>query len=116
MAAQEGGEVVPAAMGQVDGDPLAGIAVTELARRCGVDRSSLARQFRRVQGCSPSTYVARVRLAHAAALLAGGMKVAEVAARCGYSDAFSFSTSKAFRRMFGVPPSRWRGCTGCLAD
>jgi AraC-like DNA-binding protein len=90
----------------VDRDPLAAPAVTELARRCGVDRAHLSRLFVRFSGAGPGEYTARLRLAHAAEMLTAGERVAVAAERCGYADAFSFS--KAFRRRYGVPPSLWR--------
>lgn len=100
-------QAVVLAMRLIDADPLAAWSVAVLARRCGVDRSYLAREFRQFHGCAPSVYLARVRLAQGAALLAGGASVAQAAAQCGYSDAFAFS--KAFRRHYRVPPSQWRG-------
>jgi AraC-like DNA-binding protein len=91
----------------IDRDPLGSPEVAELARRVDIDRAHLARLFMRFAGVGPAEYAARLRLAHAAEMLANGGAVGAVAERCGYADAFSFS--KAFSRRYGVAPSRWRG-------
>jgi transcriptional regulator GlxA family with amidase domain len=51
--------------------------------------------------------LARMRMQSAADFLQHtGGKLESLAARFGYADAFSFST--AFRRIWGMPPSRYR--------
>ncbi len=78
-----------------------------LAAQLGVDRSTLFRRFQTLYGCSPKTYLDRLRLDHAVALLRdGALAVGTVASRCGYSSAQRFG--KAFRGKFGAAPSRWR--------
>ncbi len=84
------------------------LKIGALARQLGVDRSTLFRRFSELYGCPPKTYLDRVRLDHAAALLrAGSIAVGEVAARCGYADARRFA--KAFKARFAVAPSWYRG-------
>jgi AraC-like DNA-binding protein len=79
-----------------------------LARQLGVDRSTVFRRFQALYGSPPKTYLDRLRLDHAAALLRdGALGVAEVAGRCGYASAHRFA--KAFRSRFGVAPTRYRG-------
>ncbi len=83
------------------------LKIGALARQLGVDRSTLFRRFSELFGCPPKTYLDRVRLEHAAALLrCGAIGVGEVAGRCGYAGARRFA--KAFKARYGVAPSRFR--------
>ncbi len=78
-----------------------------LARQLGVDRSTVFRRFHELYGCSPKSYLDRLRLDHAQALLRdGSLSVGEVALRCGYASGARMS--KAFRARFQIPPSRQR--------
>ncbi|MFW5844972.1 MAG: helix-turn-helix domain-containing protein [Planctomycetota bacterium] len=52
----------------------------------------------------------RLKMRHAAECLAAGQAVADTASACGYGDADVFS--KAFRRHFGLPPTRWQAQSG----
>ena len=77
-----------------------------LAKQLHVDRSTLFRRFQQLYGCSPKTYLDRLRLDHAVALLREGTHgISEIAGRCGYSSAPRFG--KAFKGRFGTPPSRY---------
>ena len=79
----------------------------ELAAACHVDRAWLSRLFQRHERCGPGAYLRRRKLQQAAELLSTtDAAVAAVAAEVGYGDPFTFS--KAFRRAYGAPPSRWR--------
>jgi AraC-like DNA-binding protein len=81
--------------------------VHELAGRFGVDRSTLFRVFRERLGVSPKEFIERSRFERARRLLrTTGLSVKEIALNCGFEDQCYFSA--AFRRRFGVPPSRWR--------
>ena len=53
-------------------------------------------------------YAMKIRLTHASNLLKNNtdMPVSEVAFRCGFEDATSFS--RAFRRKYGISPSKYR--------
>lgn len=84
--------------------------IATAAARCGIDRAYLSRLFRAYLGESPSAFLTRLKMRHAAELLAAGQSVADTAAACGYSDADVFS--KAFRRHYGLPPSRWQAQSG----
>lgn len=79
----------------------------ELASISAMSRSAFAARFRAVTGDSPMRYVTRCRLVGAARQLhASDATVAEVARRAGYESEFSFS--RAFKRLFGVPPRVYR--------
>ena len=76
-----------------------------LARELRISASHLRFLIRQALGLSLSRYLMRVRLHHAASLLAEGrLTVAETATACGFASVFAFS--RAFKRETGVPPSR----------
>jgi len=75
-----------------------------LASRMGISGEQLRRLCQEAHGCSPMAYVTRLRMQHAASLLASGRySVAEVGFRVGYDNPFAFST--AFKRLQGAPPA-----------
>lgn len=80
--------------------------VEALASLAGLSRSSFADKFRSVTGEGPAHYVARWRMRMAGEWLNRAMPVAEIAARLGYESEASFS--RAFKRVMGDAPSRWR--------
>lgn len=78
-----------------------------LARKVGLSRPALARQFQRVLGLSPMRYLTERRLQLAAALLLGtDASLAEIATRVGYRSEFAFN--RAFKRYHHVPPGHYR--------
>lgn len=78
--------------------------VEEVAAELGFSPVYLSRLFKRYAGGGVYRYLLRRRMNHAAELmLERGLKVNAVAQRLGYADAFQFS--RAFKRVYGVPPS-----------
>lgn len=78
-----------------------------MARVAGASEESLRRLCQQYLGRSPKAQLAWLRMQAAANFLQHGEeKLESLAARFGYADAFSFST--AFRRVWGMPPSRYR--------
>lgn len=77
-----------------------------LASKAGVHPETLRLQCQHEFGMSPMTYLTRLRMHHAAALLETGQKIAFVAGQVGYQNQFAFST--AFRRVIGTTPSSLR--------
>jgi AraC-like DNA-binding protein len=78
-------------------------SLSTLAHEAGMSRSVFSERFRALIGESPMVYVARWRMLKARELLLDtSLSVARVAEAVGYQSEFSFS--KAFRRIFGVPP------------
>ena len=70
-------------------------------------RATLHRMVARHFDQSPGVLVERIRMDHAAHLLAhGGIPIKAIAAQVGYSTPYSFSA--AFRRVVGTPPSAFR--------
>jgi|BEDMetMinimDraft_2_1075160.scaffolds.fasta_scaffold01951_2 AraC-like DNA-binding protein len=90
------------------GDPA--LSAAAVARRLGISRSHLYAVLAQA-GTSFAAELRRRRLDAAARLLEGAPArsglVGDVAMRCGYSDAASFT--RAFRRRFGHPPSLLSG-------
>jgi AraC family transcriptional regulator len=82
-------------------------SVAELAKIAGVHPGSLTRAFRRHYGCSVSTYIRRVRVRHAAALLVKGDRtVSDIAAAVGCYD--QSHLCREFNLELGTSPSSYR--------
>lgn len=76
----------------------------ELAQRVSLSGERLRKLCQETLGMSPIAYVTRLRMQHAASLLASGRySVAQVALRVGYDNTLAFST--AFKRVMGTTPS-----------
>jgi len=77
-----------------------------LERATGLDRFSLARQFRRCWGTSPHRYRVLRRLERARAAMAAGEGLAAAAALAGFAD--QAHLTRQFKRAYGLTPGRWR--------
>jgi AraC family transcriptional regulator len=77
-----------------------------IARAHAVSVFHLARVFRRVTGTTIHAYRTQLRLRAALERLGDGADLSTIAHELGFSSHSHFS--HAFRRGFGVPPSRWR--------
>lgn len=81
--------------------------VERLARQVGLSRSALAERFSQVVGEPIFGFLTRVRLQLAAhELLTTERSIETIADDAGYEAVNSFS--RAFKRVFGKPPSVWR--------
>jgi transcriptional regulator GlxA family with amidase domain len=81
--------------------------IADLADEVGISRSALVERFTRYLSEPPMTYLTRWRLQLAARSLENTSRgVAEIAAEVGYESEAAFS--RAFKREFGQPPSRYR--------
>jgi len=87
------------------------IADGDLETASGLDRWSLARQFRRAFGVSPHRYLVLRRLDRARDLIRRGMPLAEAAHEAGFSD--QSHMTRRFRDAYGMPPGRWRMLLRC---
>jgi AraC family transcriptional regulator len=97
-------EAVKLALNQRLGRPP---ALAELARTAGCSPFHLSRMFRDVAGLSLRRYLGRLRARLAAERLAAGARdLTALALDLGYADHSHFTN--AFRREWGVPPSRFR--------
>lgn len=95
------------ALALVRADPSRVWSVNELAMQAGLSRSALAGRFIEQFGEPPKQYLARWRIALAAdALLTTKDPVVRIASNVGYESEAAFN--RAFKRAYGLPPSRWR--------
>jgi AraC-like DNA-binding protein len=77
----------------------------ELERIAGLDRYTLARQFRRAYGTSPDRYRTLRRLDIARAAIQAGVPLARAAADAGFAD--QSHMTRQFVRAYGMTPGRW---------
>lgn len=97
---------VAVALRRMHETPDAPWTVAQLAREAALSRSAFFERFQRAVGMAPMAYLLSWRMALARKLLReGGLGVAELAARVGYSSASTFSV--AFSRHVGLPPMQF---------
>lgn len=83
------------------------VRVAEIAKHVNVERGYLYSLFVKHLGLAPQEYLLKFRLTKATDLLNHtDFAIDKVAAMCGYQDPVTFS--KAFRKMFEVPPGKYR--------
>jgi len=81
--------------------------VEQLAAAAGLSRAGFARRFTALVASTPMGYLTEWRMTVAAELLrTSDRTVASIAREVGYDNEFAFSS--AFRRVKGVPPTRFR--------
>ena len=86
-----------------------GITVEDVAERLHLNRSYFSTLFHAAVGKPPRNYLTDLRMERAAVLLTHyGYSVSVAATSVGYPDVFSFS--RAFKRHFGLSPSRYAAC------
>ena len=83
------------------------VRLAELAELSNVSTWYFTKVFHALYGEGPQAMAARLRLNHAAELLAGSsLSVSEIGAVCGFENNCSFS--RAFRERYDMPPSLYR--------
>ena len=81
--------------------------IKDLALRLGISEPHLRAQFRELTNESLGSYLRKLRMTRAAALLSSSsLSVGEIAGRCGFDSLYSFS--RGFRQAFGLPPTTYR--------
>ena len=80
--------------------------VAAMARLASMSRSAFASRFRRQLGETPMQMLSRIRLRAAAERILQGVPIAEAALQVGYGSNEAFC--RAFKRLFGVTPGRWK--------
>jgi AraC-like DNA-binding protein len=71
----------------------------------GLDRFTIARQFRRAYGTSPDRYRTSRRLDLARSAIESGTPIATAAVEAGFAD--QSHLTRQFRRAYGFTPGRW---------
>ena len=97
------------ARSRIDDDPMASIALTDLAREADMSRFQLIRGFARLTGLTPHAYILQRRLHAARMLIATGVTLANAAAACGFADQSHFH--RAFVRSYGMTPGSYAKAT-----
>jgi AraC-like DNA-binding protein len=87
-------------------DPAADLTLAHMARGSGASLRTLQRLFLAGTGLSLEAWRGRARMQRAVVSLSSGAPVTEAALDAGYQSASAFIA--AFRRAFGVTPSRYR--------
>ena len=80
--------------------------MSALEQTHGMDRFTLARQFRSVFGVSPHRFLTLRRLDVAKRSILGGRSLAEAALSAGFAD--QSHMTRRFRQAYGLSPGRWR--------
>jgi len=91
-------------------DPSVPRPLGELERVAGLDRWTLARQFRAAFGTSPSHFRTMRQLDRARTLVRAGATLADAAAEAGFADQSHFT--RLFKRAYGLTPASWRRAMG----
>ena len=81
------------------------ITSSDLEAVTGLDRFTLAREFRAVLGTSPHRYLVGRRIDRARALIMAGTGLAYAAAAAGFVD--QSHLTRQFKARYGVTPGRW---------
>jgi AraC-like DNA-binding protein len=88
--------------------------LTDLATAVGLSRSVLAQRFHDYLGEPPFAYLTRWRIQMGAQMLAStNYSVAQIASEVGYESEPAFN--RAFKRVFGQPPARYRAAARTAA-
>ena len=80
-------------------------SLAELAAVAGLSKYQLLRRFEREYGTTPHGWLRQVRVERARAWIAGGARLAQVSADCGFAD--QSHMTRAFVRHFGFTPGAW---------
>lgn len=93
------------AISHVDANPAEPISLERLASVACLSPFHFHRVFRTLTGESVRAFVERRKLEHAIALAAKGKSWKYASMACGFNSPISFT--RAFKRVFSVPPSRF---------
>jgi len=103
--------VVARALVRVHANPARRWTADDLAREAGTSRTVLAERFNALLGRPPIDYVTSWRIQLAADRLRNGRDgIATIAAEVGYESEAAFN--RAFKRVTGITPGRWREGAG----
>jgi len=101
-------QILDAAARELATDAARRIKIPALAAKFGIGYELFRKAFHDRFGVAPGDYSIRRRMERARSLLSQGeMTIKEVAFTLGYPNEFAFS--RQFSRVYGAPPSRFRG-------
>jgi len=90
-------------------------SMQDLEREAGIDRWTLARQFRAAFGTSPTRFRTMRQLDEVRALVKSGASLAEAAEDAGFAD--QCHMSRLFKQAYGLSPGKWAAAiTSSAAD
>jgi AraC-like DNA-binding protein len=89
----------------IGASPAAPLSMPALERASGLDRWTLARQFRAAFGTSPSRFRTLRRLDAVRRLLCAGASLAQAALEAGFAD--QSHMSRRFKAAYGLTPGAW---------
>jgi AraC-like DNA-binding protein len=89
----------------IAGCPAEQHSAAELERAAGLDRWTLARQFRAAFGTSPSRFRTMRRLCNVRRLLRDGATLAQASVEAGFAD--QSHMSRRFKSAYGLTPGHW---------
>jgi AraC-like DNA-binding protein len=79
--------------------------MNEVARFGNMSSFHFFRSFKQAFGITPYKYLLHKRLEHSKILLSQKIPATEIAKLCGFADIFTYS--KAFKKTYGIPPSKF---------
>ncbi|GAA3008303.1 AraC family transcriptional regulator [Streptosporangium longisporum] len=86
-------------------DPVVRHSLAEFEAVSGLDRWTIARQFRAAYGTSPTRFRTMRQLDRARLLMAGGTPPGAAAQAAGFAD--QSHLTRMFKRAYGLTPARW---------
>lgn len=83
------------------------LSLPEISAGVGISERHARLIFKKMMGCTPTSYLNSIRLEQARNMLRNSnMSVAQIAHSTGFNDGFYFS--RVFKKSFGVSPSAYR--------
>jgi AraC-like DNA-binding protein len=89
------------------------VTLTELGQLTSTNPYVLLRQFQKEMGVSPHDYLSAYRVYRAQQYMERGVKLAEIAALCGFADQSHFN--RQFKRRLGIVPRALRSTSSKTA-
>ncbi|WP_291330042.1 AraC family transcriptional regulator [Desulfovibrio sp. UCD-KL4C] len=86
--------------------PAENVGLEKLAGLGGLSPFHFVRVFEKHFGITPHAYLMQTRVNHAKNMLSRSMRIADIAAECGFAD--QSHLTRQFRRQFGLTPGQYR--------